>query len=161
MDFELVKLTPDLYPFVRRIDRSDIPISYVDSVDTILENNDYGFEHDLIGHTFAVKTQDGYIGVLLLGEAIPWPTDPPQMRREPFYRLMGFIIDKRYRGMGIGSRVLEETIQRVYRDFGVRPIALGCHENNVGAERFYLKHGFVKTQYREGHDYYFLRYPEV
>ena len=160
MDFELVQLTPELYPQIRQIDRSDIPEAYVDTIDTILENNDYGFEHDLIGHTFGVKTENGFIGILMIGEALAWPTDPPQMQREPFYRLMGFVIDKRYRDRGIGSKVLEEAIERVYRDFGVRPIAIGCHKDNKKAAQFYLRHGFEKTEYLEGDDYYYLRYPK-
>lgn len=44
-----------------------------------------------------------------LTEAIEWETDPPEMKREPFYRLMGFVIDKKYRGKGIGSKALEMT----------------------------------------------------
>lgn len=160
MEFSLEQLTHENYPLVRRIDRSDIPESFVDTVDTLMETTDYGFEHGLIGHTYAVRTEDGYIGVLMLGEALAWPTDPPQMQKEPFYRLMGFVIDKRYRGMGIGGKALEKTIECVYKDFGVRPIALGCHEKNSEAARFYEKHGFEKTSYREGNDIYYLRYPK-
>ena len=97
------------------------------------------------------------IGLILLGEAIPWETDPPEMRREPFYRLMGFVVDRQHRGRGIGGEILEKTIQIVYRDFGRRPIALGCHKDNTRAERFYLRHGFKKTNAMEENDYYYLR----
>ena len=79
------------------------------------------------------------------------------MRREPFYRLMGFVVDRQHRGRGIGGEILEKTIQIVYRDFGRRPIALGCHKDNTRAERFYLRHGFKKTNAMEGNDYYYLR----
>lgn len=54
---------------------------------------------------------------------------------------------------------MEKTIELVYSEFGVRPIALGVHKDNAGAERFYLKHGFRKTNVMEGDDYYYLRYP--
>lgn len=30
---------------------------------------------------------------------------------------------------------------------------------SVGAERFYLNHGFRKTDVMEGNDHYYLRYP--
>lgn len=86
-------------------------------------------------------------------------SDPPEMKSQPFYRLMGFVIDKNYRGIGIGSRVLEMTVDKVYKDFGVRPIALGCHKDNVSAARFYTKHHFRKTGYMEKDDIYYLRYP--
>ena len=58
------------------------------------------------------------------------------------------------------GKALEKTIECVYQDFGVRPIALGCHEKNTEAARFYEKHGFEKTSYREGNDIYYLRYPK-
>lgn len=159
MDYQLEELNHNNYHRVRQINRSDIPETYVENVDTIMDITDYGVEHHCVGHTFAVKANGQYIGVLLIGEALAWDTDPPEMKETPFYRLMGFVIDKQYRNMGIGSRVLEQAIEIIYREFGIRPIALGCHENNDSAERFYLKHGFCKTDYREGSDFYFIRYP--
>lgn len=81
------------------------------------------------------------------------------MRREPFYRLMGFVLDRRFRGRGFGGMALEMTVERVYADFGIRPIALGCHRDNEAAARFYLRHGFRKTACVEGSDIYYLRYP--
>lgn len=39
----------------------------------------YGLNHDCIGHTYAIKYGEAYIGVILLGEAIPWETDPKEM----------------------------------------------------------------------------------
>ena len=142
VDFQLEELTHDNLPLVRMFDRSDVPEAYVGSVDEIMEVTDYGVEHHCIGHAFAVKADGKYIGLLLLGEALEWDTDPPEMRATPFYRLMGFAIDRNYRNMGI------------------RPIALGCHKDNRSAERFYLRHGFRKTEYREGEDFYFIRYPQ-
>ena len=160
MDFELEELTRENYPLVRNIDREDVPENFVNTVDTIMRLTDYGVEHGLPGHTFAVKLDGEYIGLILLGEAVHWESDPPQMQERPFYRLMGFVLDKRFRGLGIGGEVLERTIERVYADFGPRPIALGCHQRNVTAARFYVKHGFRKTEYLETEDYYYLRYPE-
>lgn len=132
----------------------------MDAAQTIMELNEYGKRHNLIGRTFAVKLCRAYIGLILMGEAIEWKSDPDEMKGVPFYRIMGFVMDKRYRGRGIGGYVLEKTIEAVYREFGVRPIALGVHRENVRAERFYLRHGFRKTDVMEGNDYYYLRYPE-
>lgn len=158
MKIEFEELTHNNFADACRIDRDDIPESYVDTAETLMEITDYGVEHYCMGHTFAAKADGRYVGLLLLGEAIPWETDPPEMRKEPFYRLMGFVIDREYRGCGIGGEVLEKAIERVYRDFGRRPIALGCHKDNVRAERFYLRHGFRKTSYMEGNDYYYFRF---
>ena len=144
---------------VRSIDRSDVSEAFVDTVDTILQTTDYGAAHHCQGHTFAIRQRENYIGLILLSEALPWPTDPPEMRREPFYRLMGFVLDRRFRSRGFGGAALEMTVERVYADFGVRPIALGCHRDNEAAARFYLRHGFRKTACVEGSDIYYLRYP--
>lgn len=143
----------------RRIRREDISEAFVDGVDTIMELTRYGIEHHCMGHTYVVRYGNMCIGLVLLGEAIPWETDPEQMEGVPFYRLMGFVIDRRYRGRGIGGWVLETVIGEIYREFGVRPIALGVHEDNHRAAKFYENHGFRKTQAMEGNDRYYLRYP--
>lgn len=145
---------------VRAIRREDVSEEFVDNADTILETTQYGIDHHCIGHTYAIKYREAYIGVILLGEAIPWETDPEEMRDVPFYRLMGFVIDNRYRGRGIGGYVLEKVIAAIYQEFGVRPIALGVHMDNHGAAAFYINHGFRKTETMEGKDYYYLRYPD-
>ena len=145
---------------VRAIHREDIPFSWVDDADTLWELTQYGLAHNCIGHTYAIKYGDAYIGVILLGEAILWETDPEEMKNEPFYRLMGFVIDKRYRSQGIGSKVLEMVIDAIYSAYGVRPVALGVHKDNHDAARFYENHGFNKTDAMEGNDIYYTRYPK-
>ena len=144
---------------VRAIHREDIPESWVDNANTLWELTQYGLAHNCIGHTYAVKQDDAYIGVILLGEAIPWETDPEEMKKEPFYRLMGFIIDNRYRSQGIGSKVLPMVIDTIYKEYGVRPIALGVHTDNQGAAKFYARHGFAPVDAMEGNDRYYIRYP--
>lgn len=146
---------------VRAIHREDISESWVDNADTLWELTQYGLEHNCIGHTYAVKYNETYIGMILLGEAIPWDTDPEEMKTEPFYRLMGFVVDNRWRSQGIGGYVLEKVIATIYREYGIRPIALGVHKDNHGAARFYEKHGFRRTEAMEGNDYYYLRYPNI
>lgn len=157
MHIEFEELTHQNFSDACQIDRDDIPEDFVDTASTIMDITDYDLIHHCIVHSFIVKYNDKPIGLILLEEAIPWKTDPPEMRKEPFYRLMGFVVDKKYRGRGIGGEILEKTIQLVYHDFGKRPIALGCHKDNIHAERFYLQHGFKKTHIMEGNDYYYLR----
>lgn len=142
---------------VRAIDRADVPEDFVDTADDIMELTRYGLAHGCLGHTYAVRYGGCVVGVLLLGEAIPWDTDPEEMRGRPFYRLMGMVFDRRYRGRGLGARVLDETVRRVYEEFDPRPIALGCHRENTQAERFWIRQGFRKLDAMEGDDYYFIR----
>lgn len=160
MRIELLQLTEQNQDAIRAIRREDIPVSWVDDADTLWELTQYGLEHNCIGHTYAVKYDDAYIGVILLGEAIPWETDPEEMKKEPFYRLMGFVIDNRYRSQGIGSKVLEMVIDAIYKEYGVRPIALGVHKDNYAAAKFYERHGFVPVDAMEGNDRYYIRYPQ-
>jgi len=157
MEFVFEELNNDNYEQAKKIDRTDIPISFVDSIDTIMEYTKYGLEHKCIGHTFLISLEGKYIAYLLLGEAINWETDPDEMGKEPFYRLMGFVVDKKYRNKGYGGEILEKAIDIVYKDFGVRSIALCCHKDNKKAARFYMKHHFVPTGNYEENDEYYLR----
>ena len=158
-EIRLELLTESNLDAVRAIDRADVSEAFVDGPDAIWNLTRYGEEHGCLGHSWAVYRGDVCVGVMLLGEAIPWETDPPEMRQQPFYRLMGFVIDRRYRGQGIGGAVLEQAIAECYRTFGVRPIALGCHRDNARAAAFYMHHGFRPTSAMEGEDIYYLRYP--
>lgn len=158
MELILEELTHDNCKWADLIQRDDVSEAFVDSASTIMAITDYGVMHHCKGHSFLAKYGEHYIGIILLGEALHWETDPPEMQEQPFYRLMGFVIDKRYRGMGLGKRMLTETIRRVYSDFGYRPIALGCHRDNGKAADFYKRHGFVETKYSEGNDIYYLRF---
>jgi len=160
MKITFEELTHDNLIHAKEIDRQDVPEAFVDTADTVMDITDYGVEHNCIGHTFLVKADENYVGLLLLGEAIPWDTDPVEMKKEPFYRLMGFVIDRAFRSNGLGGEILEKAIEEVYRDFGKRSIALGCHKDNIRAARFYLKHGFRRTGVFAGNDEYFLRMAE-
>lgn len=150
-------LTQDNLDEARRIDRSDVPEDFVDTVDELMELTRYGLEHGCAGHTFLARQGGVCAGVLLLGEAIPWDTDPEEMRERPFYRLMGFVIDRRFRDRGVGAYVLDEAVRRVYDEFGPRPIALGCHRDNEDGARFWIRQGFRPTAAMEGEDVYYIR----
>lgn len=141
------------------IKRADIPEAFVDTAETLWELTQYGLEHNCKGHTYVIREAGRCVGLILLGEAIPWETDPPEMRACPFYRLMGFVLDRSVRGRGVGGWVLEEVIRLIAEEYGPRPIALGVHRENVAAARFYQRHGFRPVDAMEGNDVYFLRYP--
>ncbi|MDE6516896.1 MAG: GNAT family N-acetyltransferase [Acetatifactor sp.] len=139
------------------IDREDISLDFVDSVEGIIELTRYGEEHNCIGHTYLIRLDGQCVGIILMGEGIPWEVDPPQIAGRPFYRIMGFIIDRAYRRRGIGSYVLEEVIQQVYQEFGSRPIVIGCHVDNVSAMEMYQRHGFVNTFAMDEDDWFLIR----
>lgn len=159
MEITFEQLTHQNFSAARALDREDIPESFVDTASTIMEITDYGYENNLIGHTYLILCDGRYAGLILLGEAIPWDTDPPEVHQQPFYRLMGFVISREFRDKGVGGEALEKTIAKVYEDFGVRPLVLGCHKDNPRAAAFYERHGFHRTDYMEGNDCYYLRFP--
>ena len=157
MNIELEQLTEKNFKHALKINRDDIPEDWVDTAATIMEINEYGLKHHLIGHTYLARLNDYYIGLILIGEAIPWDTDPVQMKDTPFYRIMGFVVDKAFRNKGYGSQIMELAIKQVYDEFGKRSISLGVHKDNPSAGRFYERHGFKRTGIYEGNDEYYLR----
>ena len=157
MNIELEQLTDENFKHALEINRDDIPEDWVDTAATIMDINRYGLEHDYIGHTFLARLGDDYIGLILIGEAIPWDTDPIEMKDTPFYRIMGFVVDRDHRNNGYGSQIMELAIDQVYKDFGKRSLSLGVHRDNINAGRFYERHGFKRTGIYEGNDEYYLR----
>ena len=134
IDFTLENLTFENCSRAYEIDRSDIPDDFVDDVPTP-------------------------IGTILLGEGLFCENDPQKVKDKPFYRLVFFVLDKNFRGKGLGKQILEKTIETVYKDFGRHPVVLGVHKDNEKAFQFYLKNGFVKTSYMDGDDYVMIKNP--
>ena len=157
MVITLEQFTHENYEQALEIDRDDIPETWVDSAATLMDLTDYGKEHHLLGHTYLARLDGRPVGLILIGEALAWETDPDEMRGVPFYRVMGFVVDKAYRNRGVGGEILERAIGQVFDEFGRRSLALGVHRENVRAGRFYERHGFRKTGVFEGSDEYYLR----
>ena len=157
MEITLEQLTHDNFADALNVNRDDIPESWVDTAATLMETTDYGAAHHLIGHTYLARISEKPVGIILIGEALPWETDPEEMRGKPFYRVMGFVVDRAYRNRGVGSAILENAIEQVFSEFGKRSIALGVHKDNVRARPFYERHGFLPTGVYEGSDEYYLR----
>ena len=153
----LEQLTHDNYRQALAINRDDIPEAWVDTASALMEVTDYGAAHHLIGHTYLACIDGCPVGLIMIGEALAWKTDPDEMKDKPFYRVMGFVVDKNHRNRGIGGEILENAIAQVYSEFGERSLALGVHKDNVRAGRFYERHGFQRTGVYEGNDEYYLR----
>lgn len=157
MEITLEQLTHENYADALTVDRDDIPEAWVDTAKTLMETTDYGEAHRLIGHTYLARLEKRPVGLIMIGEALPWPTDPEEMRGKPFYRVMGFVVDRAFRSRGVGGEILERAIEQVSAEFGSRPLALGIHKENTRAAPFYERHGFRRTGVYEGSDEYYLR----
>ena len=161
MDFILEDLTFENCDKAYEIDRTDIPNAFVDDVPTLFSTLKFGYKNKLKGHAFLITKNDRAIGTILLGAGLYCDTDPQELKDKPFYRLVFFVLDKKFRGKGLGSKILETTIKNVYKDFGKHPIVLGVHKDNEKAARFYLRNGFTKTSCMDGDDYCFIRNESV
>ena len=153
----LEQMTHDNYRHALAINRDDIPEAWVDTAASLMKVTDYGAEHHLKGHTYIAYLDGSPVGLIMIGEALAWETDPDEMKDKPFYRVMGFVVDKDHRGRGIGGLILEKAIAGVYSEFGERSLALGVHKDNARAGGFYERHGFRRTGVYEGNDEYWLR----
>ena len=52
MRFVFEELNQNNFECTKKIDRSDISTSYVDTIETIMEITEYGIKHNCLGHTF-------------------------------------------------------------------------------------------------------------
>jgi len=59
-------LTEENIDPVRMIQRDDVSEAFVDSVDTIYEITKWGIAHNCKGHTYAIRYEDAYVGIILL-----------------------------------------------------------------------------------------------
>ena len=127
------------------LDRKDIPLEYVADVEQTISLADYGAKFGLGGRCFAIKYGGKYVGIILIGEAVKNEADPVELKGEKYFRVLGFLIDNKYQGIGIGTIALQKAIKEIYRDYGKIPLLLECHKDNERAIRFYEQNGFVNT----------------
>ena len=127
------------------LDRKDIPLEYVADVENTISLADYGAKFGLGGRCFAIKYGGKYVGIILIGEAVKNEADPVELKGEKYFRVLGFLIDNKYQGIGIGSLALKKATDEIYRDYGKIPLLLECHKDNERAIKFYEQNGFVNT----------------
>ena len=76
--------------------------------------------------------------------------DDPKAKKAGIARIRLLLLDKKARGLGLGSRLVDECI-RFARAKGYRRITLWTHQELTAARAIYAKFGFVKTG-EESHD---------
>ena len=71
---------------------------------------------------------------------------------------MGFFIQSKYQGLGIGTLALQKAIDSIYYEYGNKTFLLECHKDNEKAISFYEKNGFVNTGKlnAKGTDYFMI-----
>ncbi|WP_312370815.1 GNAT family N-acetyltransferase [Lachnoclostridium sp.] len=81
------------------------------------------------------------------------------MKGKAYFRILGFVIDNRYRNKGIGSEALKMAIQYIYHEYGKVAFLLECNKENLTAVRFYEKLGFKNTYIinKQSKDYFMMK----
>lgn len=81
----------------------------------------------------------------VVGHALAGPCDLPHPEVTPACgELKRLYILKAHQGGGVGSRLLNETLDWLQRD-GPRPLWIGVWSENFGAQRLYGRMGFEKV----------------
>lgn len=140
-----------------KIQRDDVPTYFAEDISYTIQASKYGNENNLKGHCYAIKYKEVYVGIILIGEAIEDEADPSELKGKGYFRIIGFVIDKQYRRLGIGSEVIEKATQNIYYEYGKVPILLECHKENITAINFYRKLGFRNTYILHNQDYYLIK----
>ncbi len=76
--------------------------------------------------------------------------DDPKAKKADVARIRLLLLDKKARGLGLGSRLVDECV-RFSREKGYRRITLWTHKELTAARAIYTKAGFVKSG-EESHD---------
>lgn len=74
-------------------------------------------------------------------------------------RVLGMLVVDGYRGMGIGTKLMEYALRWARAEKGVEKLALGVFSNNQRAFRLYEKFGFKVEGVKKKH-YYIAGKPE-
>lgn len=56
------------------------------------------------------------------------------------------LIDKKYRGLGLGKKMLEETCDQIFKTFSINIIRLRVMKNNIIAKKIYTSIGFIELK---------------
>lgn len=83
--------------------------------------------------------------------------------KENLYEVCSLVVDKKYRGKGLGKTLLNHVIQKALEDHKNAEIYLTVYPQNLDALFLYLKNNFViydfkKDYYGPGADRLFLKY---
>ncbi len=66
-------------------------------------------------------------------------------------RILVLFVDKKYRGLGIGKKLMQAIIKKLTARYGVREISLEVHEKNIAAISLYESLGFKKVKKLRGY----------
>ena len=140
------------------IDRKDVPAEYAAEISDTISMAEHGTRFGLGGHCYAIKYTDKYVGIILLEKGVEEYNAPDEVKGKTFFRIIGFVIDSKYRNIGIGSTALKKAMHEIQLEYGNVIFLLECHKDNKKAIAFYEKNGFANTGLlnKNGTDYFMI-----
>lgn len=163
MQVELTTLSFDNYEEVLALKPKDCQKEYVEDWKTILSFAYIGAVLGLDGVLNIITCDGRPVGRALIGKIDVEPQEPEILQAyEKFYRIMGFFIDEKWQGQGIGSEALKLLLEKIrqYPEGEKLPVALEVEEENIIGKRLYQKFGFFDTGIRYGNSCAFVKLPE-
>lgn len=164
MEVGLTTLSFDNYEEVLALKPKDSQKEYVEDWKTILSFAYIGSVSGLDGELNIITCDDKPVGSALIGKIEVEPQEPEILQAYgQVYRIMGFFIDEKWQGQGIGSEALNLLLDKIsrYPEGEKLPVALEVEEENTTAKRLYHKFGFFDTGIRYGKSCAFVKLPEV
>ena len=118
----------------------------------------------LDGELCIITCDDKPVGRVLIGKIEVEPQEPDVLQKYgQVWRVMGFFIDEKFQGKGIGSEALKLVLNKIssFPDGKKYPIALEVEDANENAKQLYQKMGFYDTGVRYGESCVYVKLPEV
>jgi diamine N-acetyltransferase len=164
MDIKLTTLSFKNYEEVLALKPRDNQKTYVEDWATILAFAYIGVVNGLEGELCIITCDDKPVGRVLIGKIEVEPQEPEVLQKYgQVWRVMGFFIDEKSQGKGIGSEALKLVLNKIssFPDGKKYPIALEVEEANENAKQLYQKLGFYDTGVRYGESCAYVKLPEV
>lgn len=159
----LTTLTFENYEESLKLKPMDSQKEFVEDWATILAIAYIGENLNLNGMLYIITYNDIPVGRGLIGKSEVGIQEPVEIQKYGFaYRIMGFFIDKKYQGLGIGKEALGLLLDKIkeYPDGNRLPITLEVKNNNTVAKKMYQAFGFRDTAIRYGEDCAYVKMPE-
>lgn len=121
-----------------------------------------GINNGYPGFASAIYSDGEPVGIILIGRGPVGSNEPDILKQnENVYRLVGFLVDRRFQHRGIGREALKLALEKVkqYPEGDSLPIVLECHKKNKSAMKLYESFGFYNTGTECKKHYILIRLP--
>lgn len=159
----LDKLSFENYGRVLRLEVNENQKDFVEEPATVIALAYAGMEAHMPGELCVIYKEEEVAGVVLIGRAEVEEQEPTELQKyKHVYRIMGFQIDQKYQGKGIGRKAFSLILDKIahYPDGQLIPVALEVEEKNTAALHLYQSFDFYDSGIRYGDACAYIRMPK-